>query len=506
MTLVIEDCKLWGRKGGSLVVEEGRIAAFVEGGTPKVRSDATRISGNGGTVFMGFIDTHCHPFEYGWLRRNLDLKGTSNLTGIRLRLSARARSTLPGAWIAGMGWDQERLSEARMPTRSDIDDVTPNNPVVLTRVCGHIGLLNSRALQEMANAAVGLEGYDLDSRGTPTGIVRESALPPVLAVLPKSEAAMTSDLLTAEVEASKSGLTTLHCIISEAAYQEELSALVGLHSSGSLSLKYKVYIPAAAIGYVEDRRIRDRLNDDKVRLSGVKIYADGSLGARTAALREPYADDPGNSGLLRYSQDALNQAVEAAHDAGFQAVVHAIGDRAVEQALEAISRVSGPGNERRHRIEHASLLPPDLLSRMRKHAVRATVQPLFITSDTWASERLGPERARHLYPLRSMLKAGIIASGSSDSPIESMSPILGMWASMVRSGVAPEEALSMSEAVALYTSNARSNGGDPEEEGLGARADLCLLDSDVEGMHPALLRKVRVSATVVGGEPVYSAS
>jgi predicted amidohydrolase YtcJ len=188
-------------------------------------------------------------------------------------------------------------------------------------------------------------------------------------------------------------------------------------------------------------------------------------------------------------------------------MVHAIGDRAIAQAVAAISRVSGNKNPRRHRIEHASLLPADLLGKMAKHAIRASVQPCFITSDTWAVDRLGEERAADLYPLRSMLEAGIIASGSSDCPVETLNPVIGAWAAAVRAGVAPDEALSLEQALSLYTRNAVTNGLD-EYLGVreGAPADLTLLDSNVEEMHPALFRKVGAAATVKAGQLVYSAS
>jgi len=240
----------------------------------------------------------------------------------------------------------------------------------------------------------------------------------------------------------------------------------------------------------------------------VKVYADGSLGARTAALRMPYSDDPGNSGILRHSDEELDGMVERADAAGYQVIIHAIGDRAVEQAIQALSRVTGTRNLRRHRIEHASLLPKDLLAEVVRNGIRSAVQPLFITSDTWASKRLGEERVDDLYPLKSMLSEGIVASASSDCPVEQMNPLFGMWAAMVRAGYAPLESLSLDEALSLYTSNASSNGFDEVGSGMmvGSGANLTLLDSNLEGMHPSMVRKVGVAATLVNGTIVYSSS
>lgn len=467
--------------------------------------DAKCVDANGGTLLPGLIDTHCHPFEFGWLKRNVDLRGTSNITGLRLRLSAKVQRAGPGEWVTGMGWDQEAFAERRMPNRQDIDDVSGEHPVMLTRICGHIALLNSAAIRSL-----GLEGrrgpeFQVGPDGSLTGIVMEAALTEASSKLPRTPELSSADLLAFEFEAARVGLTAAHCILSPEGFKEEAEAVLSLHRAGSLSLGYSLFIPPEALPWVEERGIRKAPGEGKVRIAGVKLYSDGSLGARTAALREPYADDPGNSGLLRYTDGELADLVQRADASGYRVAVHAIGDRAVEQAIAAISRVSGKDNHRGHRIEHASLLPPDLLAKMARFRIRATVQPLFITSDSWAESRLGEERVRHLYPLRSMLAEGIVASGSSDAPVESVSPILAMWAAMARGGFAEEESLSLEEAVRLYTSNARSNGlEEPWEVSEGAPADLTLLDSGINGMHPALLRKVRVALTITGGSVAYT--
>jgi hypothetical protein len=252
--------------------------------------------------------------------------------------------------------------------------------------------------------------------------------------------------------------------------------------------------------------MREKLRGDRIRINGVKLYADGSLGASTAALREPYSDDPSNSGLLRYRDEELAEVVGRADSAGYQVIIHAIGDRAVEQAIDALTPVVGGGNPRRHRVEHASLLPGDLRSKMRKLRIRVTVQPSFVVSDTWAVRRLGGERVRDLYPFRSIMKECILASGSSDAPVETLSPLIGMWASLVRGRYSPEEKLTLRQALDLYTVNAATNGFDEEEAVLreGGRADFTLLDSDLDGMHPAMFRKVRTAATIIEGDIAYS--
>jgi predicted amidohydrolase YtcJ len=500
--VLIRGCALLGGELCSVLLREGRVERI--GDAPDALPDGTEvIEANGGTLLPGLIDTHCHPFEYGWLKRSVDLRGTTNVTGLRLRLQAGVQRATAGDWVTGMGWDQEAFPGRRMPSRGDIDDISRSNPVALSRVCGHIALLNSKAIEELGLAARQGDEFERDASGNLTGIVKEGALTEVFARIPRNAGRSAADLQSVEAEAGRLGLTALHCVLSPEGFREELEALAALDASGSLGLRYRVYLPPEALGEVEGWQ--GKLRSGKVKIEGVKLYADGSLGARTAALREPYADDRGNQGMLRYNDAQLGSLIEAVDAKGYQAIIHAIGDRAVEQAANALSTVTGTSNPRRHRIEHASLLPKDLRIKLAKHGIRATVQPLFITSDTWAEERLGSERARDLYPLRSVFGAGIIASGGSDSPVESMSPILAMWAAMTRGGAASDEAIDLDQALSLYTTNAASNGFDETVAvEVGAPANLTLVDSDITGMHPALFRKLGVLATIVDGSVVHS--
>lgn len=504
--LLIKDCTLGAVTGCSVYCEGGVVAKVTEDSAQSVPADTEVVDARGGALHPGFVDSHCHPFEYGWLKRNVDLRGTANITAIRLRLMAGIQRAGPGEWVTGMGWDQETFPGGGMPTRADIDDIAPANPVVLSRVCGHIALVNSRAIELLSlEGQTGVE-YERDRAGALTGIVKERALGGVFAKVPRTVERSAADLLSVEAEAARLGLTCLHCILSPEGYMEELDALAALDAAGSLSLRFKVYIPPEAVDHVESEGLREKLRGGKSRINGVKIYTDGSLGARTAAVRQPYSDDPANSGILRYSDEELGDLAEHADARGYQIIVHAIGDRAVEQALDALGKVTGTKNPRRHRIEHASLLPKDLRSKMVRHGIRAAVQPLFVTSDTWAVDRLGEERVRDLYPFQSMVTDGIIASGGSDSPVESLSPILGIWASMTRGGSTLPEAITLEQALALYTTNGESNGLEDPARSVeeGSAANFTLLDSATEGMHPALFRKVGVLATVVGGAVVHS--
>ena len=502
--LLVRGCTFLDSASGGVYCEGGKVVRIYRGGEPEVPPGSTVLDANGGTVVPGLVDSHCHPFEYGWLKRNVDLRGTSNITGVRLRLQAGVMRAVPGEWVVGMGWDQESFPDRRMPSRRDIDDVSPANPVSLSRVCGHVALLNSEAIRRLGYASKSGPEYEKDASGELTGIVKEDALTEVYGSIAGSPERSAADLQGVDGEGARLGLTALHCIVSADGYKDELTALSGLAAESRLALRYRVYVPPESLDYVKERGLREKLSGERVRINGVKIYTDGSLGARTAALREPYADSRGNSGLLRYGDEALASLVERVDGLGFQAILHAIGDRAVEQAADAIGAVAGAKNPRRHRIEHAALAPGDVRSKMARHAIRAAVQPCFVTSDTWAVDRLGEERARDLYPFRSMLEEGLVVSGSSDSPVESLSPVLGVWAAMTRGGFVPRERLDLEGALGLYASGARSNGFDDPTFAEGSPADFTVLDSAVAGMHPALFRNVGVLATVVDGAPVHS--
>jgi len=504
--ILVERCRFWPSGSGSVLLDNGLVERVSQDETLRVPEGTTILDGAWGTLLPGLIDSHCHPFELGWLKRNLDLRGTSNITGLRLRLSSKVHRASPGEWLAGRGWDHEAFQEKRLPTRHDIDDLTPENPVVLSRVCGHIGLLNTKAIELLGLEARFGEEYDRDEAGSLTGIVRERSLEEVYARMPGvSVQSCESDLLSAELEAATVGLTALHTIVSSERYREELEALAILHREGRLSLKHRVYVPPESLEYIEEKNLGSELGDNSVKINGVKLYADGSLGARTAALRQPYADDPGNSGLLRYTDDQLAGRVQAADSKGYQAIIHAIGDRAVEQAIGALAPVTGSRNPLRHRIEHASLLPKDLLSKIEKYRIHLAVQPGFRVADFWARERLGDERVRDLYPFRSISEAGITVSGGSDAPVESIRPIVGMWAATAKEGSMGED-LGIEQAVDLYTKGAAVNGRDYEYGRVreGAPADLTLLDSEIRAIHSAMLRKVGVAATLVMGHLVFS--
>ena len=467
--------------------------------------DTTRIDVKGSTVLPGFIDCHVHLIEYGLSLSNLDLRNVGSIEELKKLVSARAREA--SSWVLGLGWDQEKFSEKRYPNRHDLDVASPDKPVMLRRVCGHICVVNSKALQiaQVDSKTPDSEGgvIDRDAAGEPTGILRERAVELVERRIPvPTVEEYENAILAACRKAAEAGLTSVHCILSS---EVELKALLKLRREGRLPIRFYVLVPASNLRTAKQLGLSTGFGDEWVRLGSVKIFTDGSLGARTAALDAPYNDDPMNSGVIIYGQEQLDEIVAEAQGSDFQVAVHAIGDRAIGMSLEAVGKaVSGaPRKQLRHRIEHASVLNPELIKRLRESGLIVTVQPHFVVSDFWVNQRLGPSRARFTYPFKSLLHAGLIVVGASDCPVEPLAPLLGIAAAVNRRG---PEALVAEDAVALYTRNAAYASFEENLKGTiapGKYADLVVLEEDPRKARPSEIGGITVLMTMVGGRIAY---
>jgi predicted amidohydrolase YtcJ len=247
-----------------------------------------------------------------------------------------------------------------------------------------------------------------------------------------------------------------------------------------------------------------------IKIGGIKILADGSLGARTAALKQPYDDEPSTKGMMLYSQRHLNGLVLKAHKAGFQLAIHAIGDQTVEMALKALEKAfeEAPREDHRHRVEHASVLNETLIQHMKKLGVIASVQPHFLVSDFWVEKRLGKARARWTYPFKTLIEKGVLVAGGSDCPVEPISPLLGIHAAVNRETF-PQERITVEEALRIYTVNAAYASFEEKMKGsieAGELADLVVLSDDLQKIEPSKIKDVRVEMTIVGGKIVYRIS
>ncbi len=468
---------------------------------------ADTIDLRGLTVIPGLSDSHIHLLGYGMLLRSLDLGHARSISEITRAVEAASRKARGNGWIVGRGWDQEKLRERRYPIRNDFSRVT--RPVFLRRVCGHVAVANAEALSRagVTKATIPPSGgvIEHDSlTGEPTGVLKEKALNLVMEAIPLREDEVEEALSVAARRLLRVGLTSLHCIVENLL---ELRALRRLKRLAQIRQSIYAILPLGLLDRALAMGLATEGGPGDFRIGGVKVYLDGSLGARTAALSEPYSDEA-STGLLTMERAILDNVAEKAAGSGFQLSLHAIGDRAVKEGIAVIEGIQpgGKGRDLRHRIEHSSLTPPTLISRLRRNRIVVSVQPSFISSDSWAEKRLGPRRVRYLYPFRSMLKAGIQMAAGSDCPVENPNPFLGVWAAVARPGLAAAEGLEVGDALACYTTGSAYASFSEEFRGMllpGMIADMLVLDRDPFKCPVDELREVKVLETIIAGKRVF---
>ena len=462
------------------------------------------------TVVPGFIDCHVHMTGFGWSLQTLDLRNVNSINEMQQKLQEYAEKNPEKSWILGGRWDQEKFVERRFPTRWDLDAVVPDKPIFLTRVCGHAGVANSKALQLAGitkETTIESGKIDLDEgTGEPTGILRENALEIVWKAIPKPSIKELEDAcLLACRKAVEAGLTGVHWIVDSA---DEIRIIQKLCSEGKLPLRVYLGIPAELLDELTNLGLVTGFGNDMVKIGFVKIFADGSLGARTAALKQPYSDKLETSGMILCTQKKLNQLVLKAHRAGLQLGVHAIGDSAIETVLKAYSKAlkDFPRENHRHRIEHCSVLSLKLIKQMKRLSLVASVQPHFVVSDFWVVNRVGEARARWVYPFKTLMRKGLVVASGSDCPVEPINPLFGVWAAVARKGFV-EERLTLEEALRTYTFNAAYASFDENRKGtieVGKFADLTILSDDLAAVSPEKIKDVVVEMVLVNGEIVYS--
>ena len=477
---------------------------------PLIKENTKVINLKGKTVLPGFIDTHTHMAGFGKALTAIELRGVQSIKEIQEKLKKRVEKTQEGEWIQGRGWDQDRLKEKRYPTRWDLDYFSSKNPVVFTRVCGHLCVVNSRSLEKAgitAETTPPLGGkIDKDPKtGEPTGILHENAMDLVHKVVPEpSEHQLMEACSLACQKAVEAGLTSVHWIIHS---PDEIRVIQKRRAQNKLPLRVYILIPVRFLDHLTRLGLSTGFGNDMVRIGGVKILADGSLGARTAALNEAYSDDSSTGGMMLYSEEKLEELIVKTHKAGLQLAVHAIGDRAIGVVLTALEKALKriPRKDNRHRIEHASVLNEKLIRCMKRLGLIASVQPHFVISDFWVTDRLGSKRARWVYPFKTLIQEGVRIVGGSDCPVEPMSPLLGIWAAVSRASF-PEERISVEEALRMYTIDAAFASFEEDVKGsveVGKLADLVVLSRDPRKVPPDEIKDIEVEMTFVGGRMVY---
>jgi len=305
----------------------------------------------------------------------------------------------------------------------------------------------------------------------------------------------------------EAGITSVHWLVHSPA---EIRILQKLRKGGKLPLRVYLVVPVEFLDCLIDAGLVTGFGDHMIKIGCIKILADGSLGARTAALKQPYDDEPSTKGMMLYSQGSLNGLVLKAHKAGFQLAIHAIGDQTVDIALKALEKALEvwPRKDHRHRVEHASVLNESLIQRMKKLDVIASVQPHFVVSDFWVEKRLGKARARWTYPFKTLIGRGVLVIGGSDCPVEPISPLLGIYAAVNRAAF-PQERITVEETMRIYTTNAAYASFEEKIKGsieAGKLTDLVVLSDDLRKIEPSKIKDVRVEMTIVGGKIVYRIS
>src|ERR1700674_3492878 len=413
----------------------------------KLKGPETKIVDlDGHFVMPGFNDAHMHLASAGLEKMNVNMVGAKTLDEFRDRLRAKVEAADPAEWVVGEGWDETLWPVKVLPTRWDLDEVSGNHPVYLERVDGHIGVANTRALQ-LASVTVASrdpEGgrIDRDDSGTPNGILREKAQEAVQAVIPKP----THEKRRQAIELALADLAS-HGITSAQDYSqwEDFQIYEELEHDGKLTARISEWLPFDdSIEVLNNKRNSHPASDNMLHTGMLKGFMDGSLGSKTAALLEPYSDDPKNSGLPQYEAAKLNAMTKERVLAGYQIGFHAIGDKGVQLALDAFAeaekaakdgkvKAADGGTDYRLRIEHAQVTTPQQILRFKELKVVASMQPSHLLTDmNWAESRLGPQRAHFAYAWKAFLDAGVPVAFGTDYPVEPIAPFRGVYAGVTR--------------------------------------------------------------------------
>ena len=506
--------------------EGGRVLAV--GSAQEVLArypQASRIDAAGKTVIPGLIDAHGHLMGLGYALMRADLVGARDKAEVIARLRDYEKQLPAGAWLLGGGWDQNDWPEKTFPTAADLDAAFPERPVWLDRIDGHAGWANTAALRAVSAATAKPlagdwqpeGGHIARDNGEPTGLFVDGAMGLVNAVVPAAdEASREQGMAKALAMAVRNGLTGVHDMGES---REDLALLKRFADSGRLPLRVDAYADGDS-GALADLCANGlyRHAGGRLEMRGVKLYMDGALGSRGAALLADYSDDHGNRGLLMTDPAAFESVVRKAKGCGVQVATHAIGDRGNRLVLDAYERALDGENGLRWRIEHAQVVSLQDIPRLQPMGVIASMQPTHATSDMpWAEDRVGKQRIAGAYAWRRMLDSGARLALGSDFPVESPDPRLGLYAAVTRQdrdgqppgGWLPDQKLSAAEALRGFTSDAAYAGFDEAEVGRlapGLRADFVILEDDPLSVPAGQLDDLRIRSTWVDGKPVFEAS
>ena len=529
----IYSMKKEGEKFQSLGVKDGKITFLGTDEEAKNVSSKELIDLKGKMMIPGMADAHLHLYAYCQNLTFVDLSKVHNINEMINLMKEKIKNVKKGDWVKGVNFDQSKWKENRFPTLEEMDSISKDNPIIIKRCCLHAVVANSKAL-EMAsigkNYQAGSGGIvELDKDGMPNGILREQSTKVFDDILPdplkniEVQKRIMQDVLN---DMSSKGITTIHTYAAKIwQYNEDINIYKNFEKEGKLPLRVTVCIDEL---FEPEILTKEKLNNPyrKVQLGAYKIFSDGSMGSRSAALKEPYSDDPKNSGFMLFTQEELNNKILTGYEHGLQPAIHAIGDRALDMTLSAIeytlktTKEKGMTDEEQKkrlpfRIIHVQMIDDDLLERMKKLPLVLDIQPIFLCTDLhWIEDRIGKERLKGSFALKTMEKAGLIQTGGSDCPVETYEPLKGIYAAVTRQdmegypteGFLPEERLSVYEALCMYTKNVPYATGQESVLGtleIGKFADLTVLEKNLFKIDKKEIKDVKVEQTYVAGNCVF---
>lgn len=484
----------------------------------KLISDSTELIDAGGKIIVpGFIDAHVHMIDGGFSLLAVQLLDVTTRQEFINRIAAYAKTLPAGTWITGGLWNHQNWG-GELPEASWIDSVTPKNPVWLSRMDGHMGIANSLAMKAagVSASSKNIPGGEMvrNKQGQLTGVFKDNAMDQMVNVIAEPSTEFQDKAMDAALKlyASK-GITSIHNMGS----WNDLEIFRRFHDKDLLTTRIYANLPLSKWSRLKEEIQKNGKGDNWLRIGGLKGFVDGSLGSHTAAMLQPFTDNPNDSGLYITRPDSLLSYTLSADANGLQVMVHAIGDKAIRIQLDiydSVTRINGP-RDRRFRIEHLQHTHPDDIPRLAQLKVIASMQPYHAIDDgCWAEKFIGITRCRTSYAFNSLEKAGVMLAFGSDWFVAPPSPFLGIYAAVTRrtldnknpGGWIPEQKITVEQALQAYTNGSAYASFDEKNKGSierGKLADFVILDQDIFTVAPETIRDIKVVATFVGGKKVF---
>lgn len=493
------------------------------------REETKVIDLKGKTIVPGFNDSHMHLVNYGYSLTQVNLMGVKSMESINERVGSyiKKNKICKDKWVRGRGWNQDYFTmEKIFPTRYDLDKISTNIPIVLTRICGHVAVVNSKAL-EILNIKKGtpqVEGgqFDVDENGEPLGIFREMALSLIYDIIPEPSLEEVKDMMRMAIkELNKQGITSVGTDDFEAlpgkSYDLIIRAYLELKEENNLNVRIYEQCLLPERDKLEEffsKGYKSGWGDEDFKIGPLKLLIDGSLGARTAALVESYSDDKGNKGITMIDQDKLDELLDLASKNNTHVAIHGIGDRAMYMAFESIEKSlnNNPKKDHRHGIVHCQITEEDLLNKFKELNIIAYIQPIFLDYD-WkiVRDRVGKDREKTSYNWKTMVDKGVKIACGSDAPVETFNVLYGIYEAVTRKdlegnpkkGWLVEQSLTVDEAIYGYTMGGAYASFEEDIKGsieIGKLADFVVLSEDIFKIKKDKIKDVEIEMTIFNGK------